>query len=427
MSHPSSPRMPSLRDRYCARWPMPRIRGGARERQAEEARHYAITEFARELLPVADNLQRTITTAEGRRRARRPVTRRCSKGSEPPSACSAAAFERFGVRRIAAEGAAFDPTLHEAVMEVDDPRRRRPARSSQVLEDGYTIHDRLLRPARVVVAKRRRATATAGSAVRTRSSVDGKTETLERRSVSRFWASTRMPPRRTSRRPIGGWPRSCTLTSIPATSRPRSSSRRFRRPTICWATRRSARASTAARSMLLAPSGRASASIATMPAAPEITTRATPALPTSLAADDIFAELFGRGGRANIRMRGQDAHYRLELDFLDAINGGKRQVTLPDGSVLDVSIPAGTRDGQILRLRGKGMAGPRRRAARRRAGRDRGPPASHLHAQGRRHPRRAADLAARSRARRQGQRADADGRRDHDHTEMVQHRHACCG
>ena len=56
-------------------------------------------------------------------------------------------------------------------------------------------------------------------------------------------------------------------------------------------------------------------------------------------------------------MRGQDAHYRLALDFLDAINGGKQQLTLPDGSVLDVAIPPGTRDGQVLRLRGEGRPG----------------------------------------------------------------------
>jgi DnaJ-class molecular chaperone len=74
-------------------------------------------------------------------------------------------------------------------------------------------------------------------------------------------------------------------------------------------------------------------------------------------ADDILSQIFGREGRANIRMRGSDVHYRLELDFLDAINGGKRQITLPDGSVLDVNIPAGTNDGQILRLRGKGRPG----------------------------------------------------------------------
>ncbi len=74
--------------------------------------------------------------------------------------------------------------------------------------------------------------------------------------------------------------------------------------------------------------------------------------------DDILSQIFGEGrGRANIRMRGSDVHYRLELDFLDAINGGKRQITLPDGSVLDVNIPPGTRDGQVLRLRGKGRPG----------------------------------------------------------------------
>jgi DnaJ-class molecular chaperone len=74
-------------------------------------------------------------------------------------------------------------------------------------------------------------------------------------------------------------------------------------------------------------------------------------------AEDILSEMFGRGGGGNVRMRGQDAQYRLDLDFLDAANGGKRQLTLPDGSVLDVAIPPGTRDGQILRLRGKGRPG----------------------------------------------------------------------
>jgi DnaJ-class molecular chaperone len=67
--------------------------------------------------------------------------------------------------------------------------------------------------------------------------------------------------------------------------------------------------------------------------------------------EDIFAEIFGRGGRGNLRVRGPDAHYRLEVDFLDATNGAKRQITLPDGEVLEVAIPPGTRDGQILRVR----------------------------------------------------------------------------
>ncbi|HLH95651.1 MAG TPA: DnaJ C-terminal domain-containing protein [Xanthobacteraceae bacterium] len=76
-------------------------------------------------------------------------------------------------------------------------------------------------------------------------------------------------------------------------------------------------------------------------------------------AEDILSELFGRrgaGGRREFRMRGQDAHYRLEVDFLDAINGAKKQLTL-DGQTLDVTIPPGTRDGQILRLRGQGRLG----------------------------------------------------------------------
>ncbi len=73
--------------------------------------------------------------------------------------------------------------------------------------------------------------------------------------------------------------------------------------------------------------------------------------------DDIVSEIFGRQERGNVRMRGPDVHYRLALDFLDAINGGKQQLTLPDGSLLDVTIPPGTRDGQVLRLRGKGRPG----------------------------------------------------------------------
>ena len=74
--------------------------------------------------------------------------------------------------------------------------------------------------------------------------------------------------------------------------------------------------------------------------------------------DDILSQIFrgqGRGGAVN--MRGPDRHYRLELEFLDAINGATQHITLPDGSALDVRIPAGTRDGQTLRLRGKGEPG----------------------------------------------------------------------
>ncbi|HXG79048.1 MAG TPA: DnaJ C-terminal domain-containing protein [Methyloceanibacter sp.] len=77
---------------------------------------------------------------------------------------------------------------------------------------------------------------------------------------------------------------------------------------------------------------------------------------------DLFGDLFGEGraGRAGGRgfsMRGQDAHYRLEVDFLDAVNGTKTRITLPQGGTLDVAIPAGVTDGQVLRLKGKGGPG----------------------------------------------------------------------
>jgi DnaJ-class molecular chaperone len=74
-------------------------------------------------------------------------------------------------------------------------------------------------------------------------------------------------------------------------------------------------------------------------------------------ADDILSGIFGRRDRPNYRRRGGDLRYHLTLDFLDALNGATRSVILPDGSRLDVRIPAGTRDGQTLRLRGKGEPG----------------------------------------------------------------------
>jgi len=70
--------------------------------------------------------------------------------------------------------------------------------------------------------------------------------------------------------------------------------------------------------------------------------------------EDILSEIFGRAGRAGRHRRGQDLRYQLDLSFLDAINGGKQSLVLPDGTTLDVNIPPGTRDGQILRLKGKG-------------------------------------------------------------------------
>jgi len=74
--------------------------------------------------------------------------------------------------------------------------------------------------------------------------------------------------------------------------------------------------------------------------------------------NDIFGSMFGEGrpGRDS-RMRGRDEHYTLTTDFLDAITGATRRLTLPDGRTLDVKIPVGVTGGQVLRLRGQGGAG----------------------------------------------------------------------
>ena len=122
------------------------------ERIAEDVRKYAIADFARELLVVVDNLQRTIAAAEGPSAA---TTEDAAlvEGARATLRVLMQILERFGVRPIAALGQRLDPNMHEAIMEVDDPSQP-PGTIIRVVEDGYTINDRLLRPARVIVAKR---------------------------------------------------------------------------------------------------------------------------------------------------------------------------------------------------------------------------------------------------------------------------------
>jgi DnaJ-class molecular chaperone len=72
--------------------------------------------------------------------------------------------------------------------------------------------------------------------------------------------------------------------------------------------------------------------------------------------DDILGQMFGGARRSGPR-RGHDESYRLSVDFLDAVNGASRRLTLPDGRTLDVKVPPGIEPGQILRLRGQGGEG----------------------------------------------------------------------
>ena len=73
--------------------------------------------------------------------------------------------------------------------------------------------------------------------------------------------------------------------------------------------------------------------------------------------DDAFAELLRRSERARANRRGRDLHHSLQIDFGESITGASKRLTLPDGGTLDVTIPPGLLDGQILRLRGKGAPG----------------------------------------------------------------------
>jgi DnaJ-class molecular chaperone len=76
--------------------------------------------------------------------------------------------------------------------------------------------------------------------------------------------------------------------------------------------------------------------------------------------EDLFDGLFSRGAggaRGFGMQRGEDVRYRMEVDFLDAVNGGRRRVTMSDGRSLDLAIPAGLNSGQTLRLKGQGLPG----------------------------------------------------------------------
>jgi len=73
--------------------------------------------------------------------------------------------------------------------------------------------------------------------------------------------------------------------------------------------------------------------------------------------DSIFAQAFADHDARRFKTPGADAYYSLRISFLDAVNGATRRVSLPDGRTLDVSVPAGVKDGQVLRLKGQGRQG----------------------------------------------------------------------
>ena len=122
------------------------------QRDLEERLKFASQDFAKDLLPVADNLRRAIEAIPKEALANDEALRNFATGVEMTERLLQGAFERNKMKRVEPVGEKFDSHLHQAVFEV--PNSGQPAGTVvQLLEAGYTLIDRLLRPAMVGVAK----------------------------------------------------------------------------------------------------------------------------------------------------------------------------------------------------------------------------------------------------------------------------------
>jgi molecular chaperone GrpE len=121
------------------------------EQEKIAATQYAATAFARDMLSVKDNLERALAAIpEEMREDER--TRGLITGLEATGRELESAFQRHGIARIDAMGQKLDPHLHQAMLEV--PSDEEPGTIVQEMQAGYTIKDRLLRPALVGVARK---------------------------------------------------------------------------------------------------------------------------------------------------------------------------------------------------------------------------------------------------------------------------------
>jgi molecular chaperone GrpE len=122
-------------------------------RDLEEAHKYAITGFARELLEVADNLSRALDAVPPRARDEIDFVRNLADGVAMTEKALLACFERHNIAKVIPEvGEKFDHNRHQAMFEVVTADQA-PGTVAQVLQPGYTLAERLLRPALVGVAK----------------------------------------------------------------------------------------------------------------------------------------------------------------------------------------------------------------------------------------------------------------------------------
>lgn len=123
------------------------------ERDVKDAKSYSVAGFARDMLAVSDNLRRALDAipAEARASADAGLSA-LIEGVEMTERSMLSALERHGVRKIEAEGQKFDPNFHQAMFEVPNPDVPNNT-VVQVVQAGFVIGERVLRPAMVGVAK----------------------------------------------------------------------------------------------------------------------------------------------------------------------------------------------------------------------------------------------------------------------------------
>ncbi len=146
-----TPELESLRDRLMRALAETENTRRMSDRRVQEAQQYAITNFARELLQVIDNLRRALEAGAIEERQGDGLL----EGVAATDRVLSQILSRYGVEELDPLNKPFDPMKHEAVMEAEESEQP-PGHVVRVLENGYMLHDRLLRPARVVVAKPQR-------------------------------------------------------------------------------------------------------------------------------------------------------------------------------------------------------------------------------------------------------------------------------
>ncbi|OEE50608.1 nucleotide exchange factor GrpE [Vibrio anguillarum] len=118
------------------------------EQEIDKARKYALSRFAEELLPVLDNLERTIQAADAENEVVKPLV----EGVELTHKTFIGVVEKFGLKEINPEGETFNPELHQA-MSIQESPDHEPNTVMFVMQKGYELNGRVIRPAMVMVSK----------------------------------------------------------------------------------------------------------------------------------------------------------------------------------------------------------------------------------------------------------------------------------